>query len=161
MVYAGRTDEFGYIYDDQLKAPTEFISTKRVTAEPFTKDHVQGMQLVYADGYVSWCPMNVFERDYEAIGAMSFGHALFAMEQGARVCRQGWNGKGMWICIGQGGLTDARNFWNEHTKAFAEANGGSAEVLPYLIMKTADNKILMGWLASQSDMLAHDWMVLA
>jgi hypothetical protein len=35
------------------------------------------------------------------------------------------------------------------------------EVLPYIIMKTADDKILMGWLASQSDMLAEDWVEFA
>ena len=32
------------------------------------------------------------------------------------------------------------------------------ENLPYLEMKTADNK-LIPWLASQSDMLAEDWVV--
>jgi len=48
---------------------------------------------------------------------------------------------------------------HKHTKVFAELNEGTAEVLPYLIIKTADNKILMGLLASQSDMLAEDWMI--
>ena len=32
------------------------------------------------------------------------------------------------------------------------------ENLPYLEMKTADNK-LVPWLASQSDVLAEDWVV--
>jgi hypothetical protein len=27
-------------------------------------------------------------------------------------------------------------------------------------MKTADDKILMGWLASQTDMLSTDWCIL-
>ena len=26
-------------------------------------------------------------------------------------------------------------------------------------MKTADNKILTGWLASQTDMLSEDWLI--
>lgn len=89
---------------------------------------------------------------------MNFGSALKAMNEGHRVQRRGWNGKGMWICLGQGHpKVPADNFWNTHTKTFAIENGGHAEVLPYLIMKTADDKILMGWLASQSDMLADDW----
>lgn len=89
---------------------------------------------------------------------MNFGQALDAMNDGYRVARHGWNGKHMWICRGEGNpALPAANFWNPHTRAFAEANGGTAEVLPYLIMKTADNKILMGWLASQSDLLAEDW----
>ena len=33
------------------------------------------------------------------------------------------------------------------------------ENLPYIEMKTADNK-LVPWLASQTDMLAEDWAVL-
>lgn len=31
--------------------------------------------------------------------------------------------------------------------------------MPYITMKTADGSILMGWLASQTDMLSEDWMV--
>ncbi|AXU20380.1 hypothetical protein C7W88_17015 [Novosphingobium sp. THN1] len=35
-----------------------------------------------------------------------------------------------------------------------------ATVLPCINMKTATGEILMGWLASQSDMLCEDWCVL-
>lgn len=35
------------------------------------------------------------------------------------------------------------------------------KVLPCITMKTADNAILMGWLASQTDMLAEDWAIVA
>lgn len=89
---------------------------------------------------------------------MNFGSALKAMNEGYRVQRRGWNGKGMWICLGHGqDNLPADKFWNSHTKAFAIENGGTADVLPYIIMKTGDGKILMGWLASQTDMLAEDW----
>jgi hypothetical protein len=89
-----------------------------------------------------------------------FGLALQAMKCGSRVRRAGWNGKGVWICLGEGGVIPADGFWNPHTKAFASTQPrGVAEVLPYIIMKTADDKILMGWLASQSDMLANDWEI--
>lgn len=89
-----------------------------------------------------------------------FDTAIRLMKDGEKVRRSGWNGKGMWICLGAGqeGLT-ADKFWNKHTKAFAEALGGAADVLPYFIMKTADDKILMGWLASQSDMVAEDYEI--
>ncbi len=91
---------------------------------------------------------------------MSFEGALAAMKAGNKVARAGWNGKGMWISIGEGNpALPAASFWNPHARAFAEACGGTAEVLPYILFKTADGKILMGWLASQSDMLADDWMV--
>lgn len=97
----------------------------------------------------------------------TFGFALEAAkpqvngQHGKRIARAGWNGKDMWVCYGQGHPSlEAEKFWNPHTRAFAESNGGTAEVLPYMIMKTADGKILMGWLASQSDMLANDWCIL-
>jgi len=32
-------------------------------------------------------------------------------------------------------------------------------ILPHLDMKTADGSIQIGWLASQTDMLADDWRV--
>ena len=109
---------------------------------------------------------------WQGIPLMNFGEA---MKAGKRVARQGWNGKGMWICLGKGQKIGPAQFWNEHTKQFAyerymAATSGDTdltdderltEVLPYIIMKTADDKILMGWLASQSDMLAEDWVELA
>ncbi len=93
---------------------------------------------------------------------MYFGEALEATRAGEKVARVGWNGKDMWIAQGAGVKSlDSEKFWNKHTRKFAEENGGSAEVLPYMIMKTADNKVLMGWLASQSDMVANDWEVIS
>lgn len=94
---------------------------------------------------------------------MFFSEALkAAQEKEVRIARKGWNGKNMWVCVGN---TTPKNvpadkFWNKHTQKFALENGGEAEVLPYLLMKTADDKIQMGWLASQSDMLSDDWEVL-
>jgi len=89
-----------------------------------------------------------------------FDFAIQQMKAGKKVARIGWNGKGMWICHGKGGEISHSQFWNFHAANFAQAQpGNAATVLPYIIMKTADNKILMGWLASQSDMLAEDWMV--
>ena len=92
---------------------------------------------------------------------LSYGQALEALKAGKRACRAGWNGKGMWVALGEGNpALEAEKFWNPHTRAFAEQNGGTAEVLPYILFKSADNKILMGWLASQTDMLSEDWMIL-
>ena len=90
-----------------------------------------------------------------------FGEAIAAMKHGEKVCRSGWNGKGMWISISRGSAEPlpAEDFWNPNAKQAAVDNGGSMVVLPLIIMKTAANEILMGWLASQTDILAEDWMV--
>ncbi len=100
----------------------------------------------------------IYERD--ECKAMTFGLAIEAIERGEKVARAGWNGKGMWLCLGKGNAAlPADHFWNSHTRTFANASGGTAPVLPYVIMKTAGGEILMGWLASQSDMLAKDWTI--
>lgn len=89
---------------------------------------------------------------------MDFGQAIEELKSGKRVSRSGWNGKGMWLSYSPGSpALPAANFWSPCNKAFAEQNGGTAEVLPCITMKTADGKILMGWLASQTDMLSDDW----
>lgn len=91
---------------------------------------------------------------------LDFGTALQLMKNGAKVARLGWNGKGMFISVSPGSSAlPAAKFWNPNNRDFATAHGGVADVLPCITMKTADDKILMGWLASQSDMLSDDWMV--
>jgi hypothetical protein len=139
-----------------------YYGTKLITAWEQSRDEVPGYAVKYSDGYISWSPKKAFEEAYQPTNALSFGHALVALKAGKRVARAGWNGKDMWLCLGQGNDSlPAAQFWNAHTRGFAEDNGGSAKVLPYVIMKTADGSVLMGWLASQSDMLADDWTVLA
>ena len=91
----------------------------------------------------------------------SFSEALQALKDGYRVQRSGWNGKNMWIALGSGNVKlPADKFWNPHSKAHALNNGGSATVDSYFIMKTAQDTIQMGWVPSQADMLAEDWIVL-
>jgi hypothetical protein len=91
-----------------------------------------------------------------------FGCAIRSMECGLRVQRRGWNGRDMWIALsGMEGPREvqAADLWSRNAKNYALDNGGAALVLPCIIMKTATGEILMGWLASQSDMLAKDWRI--
>jgi len=93
---------------------------------------------------------------------MDFSNALNMLKDGNRLRRAGWNGSNQWICLGAGNTANpAANFWNTHTRVFAEQNGGFAEVLPYFILKTAQGAILMGWAPSQSDCLAEDWEIVS
>lgn len=90
----------------------------------------------------------------------TFGLALEHIKEGGKAARAGWNGKGMWIAYSPGSeALPAANFWAPANKAYAEEQGGTADVLPCITMKTATGEILMGWLASQSDMLAEDWVL--
>ncbi len=91
---------------------------------------------------------------------MKFGAAIEAARIGHRVARAGWNGKGMWIAYSPGhDALPADKFFAGPNREFAEQNGGFARVLPSFTMKTADNCILPGWLASQTDMFADDWEI--
>ncbi|AOY90546.1 hypothetical protein BKK79_00915 [Cupriavidus sp. USMAA2-4] len=94
--------------------------------------------------------------------ALNFGQAIEALKAGLRVARAGWNGKDMWLALSCNGTREvpAAAFWAPPNRAYAEANGGKATVLPSITMKTATGEILMGWLASQTDMLAEDWSIL-
>ena len=112
------------------------------------------------DRYVARNDLYVEELDPNE--GMSFGAAIALMKKGKKVARKGWNGKGMWLCIP---LVDgpkeipAKGIWGKPNADYAEQNGGTVKVMPYITMKTADGSIVMGWLASQTDMLAEDWIV--
>jgi hypothetical protein len=67
-----------------------------------------------------------------------FGLAISLMKGGKRVAREGWNGKGMWL-------------------ALQRPDEGSKMTLPYIYMSTVTGA-LVPWLASQTDMLADDWL---
>jgi hypothetical protein len=90
---------------------------------------------------------------------MKFGDAIEALKAGARVARQGWNGKGMYLWLLPAASVKAEWCREPHLKEKAEANGGEIECLGSIRMFTADKKVLTGWLASQTDMLAEDWMI--
>lgn len=132
--------------------------------EGFLVEYVDGGQANHPEfqGYISWSPADVFMRAYHPVDGLTFGLAIEALKLGKRVARTGWNGKGMWLSLSGDGVTeiDADKFWSHNNRAYAEANGGTAKVLPSITMKTATGEILMGWLASQTDMLAEDWQIL-
>lgn len=146
-----------------------YIGTKIVKAEPMSRLQYneyrgwalpadengddEGYLVEYLDGgkanmpdrkgYVSWSPKEVFENAYrDSANGLTFGEAIIAMKQGARVARAGWNGKGMWL--------ELIGFTGECHDVYP--------ILPWIGMKTADNKFVP-WLASQTDMLAEDWRI--
>jgi uncharacterized protein DUF2829 len=69
----------------------------------------------------------------------SFSRALEHLKLGKKVAREGWNGRGMWIAL---------QVPDEHSKM----------TLPYIYMFTV-NAELVPWVASQTDLLAEDWVL--
>ncbi len=118
----------------------------------FTPDDVL---ITGVQGEIYPCKIKIFNETYEPIGSyLSFGQAIEALKEGKRVARKGWNGKGMWLHIANGKHHDSYSI-DLFSTDYSEVN----EVLPSIVMKTADDKILVGWLASQTDILAEDWMI--
>ena len=112
------------------------------------------------EGYISWSPKEVFEAAYQQTGTMSFGHALIALKAGERVARKGWNGKGMWIALTAGSSFQAKHAKEGHAAKIraSELNQDDyVDLLPHIDMRTASGEMCVGWLASQTDMLADDW----
>ena len=81
----------------------------------------------------------------------SFGAALEALKAGVRIARKGWNGKNQYIELASNiGYTSADG---EVINCEHDAIGNKA------IAFVGTSGVQMGWLASQADMLADDWVV--
>lgn len=87
------------------------------------------------------------KEEITAYAEFDFGKAISLLKDGAKVARKGWNGKGMWLKLVQKGYFDVG--------ASIVENGSN--LLPWIGMKTADNSFVP-WLASQTDVLAEDWI---
>jgi hypothetical protein len=116
-------------------------------------------------GEIYPCKPDIFEETYgEDDGCMTFGLAIEALKMGKKVARIGWNGKDMWLAYMSGmslppfGSQIEGKKVNDRT---AELIGEDTPLvtLPYIAMWTADQKWLPGWLASQTDILAEDWVI--
>lgn len=144
----------------------KYIGTKQIKAEPMTRGvyavrcgrnsiltdkgesaEDAGYLVRYEDGYESWSPKDVFEKAYRKSGEMNFGHALELLKCGHKVSRSGWNGKGMFLFLATGKEFESQNFGDSLPEIVRDV----------ICMKTAQNTICIGWLASQLDMLADDW----
>lgn len=89
----------------------------------------------------------------------SFGQAIESLKFGKFVARKGWNGKGMFLWLKPFSMVKAEWCHDPKLKDIIEKNGGQMEAVGTICMKTADDKILTGWLASQTDVLSNDWIL--
>ena len=130
----------------------DFCKEQSKECESNIEPMLDGFKVKYPDGYISWSPKEVFEEAYRETDGITFGLAIEALKKGMRVARAGWNGKGMFLYLDSSYMIKGQDT--------VQLKGNTYERLPSICMKTADNKWLTGWLASQTDMLADDWMIL-
>lgn len=81
---------------------------------------------------------------------MTFGEAIDAAKNGHKIKRTGWNGKGQYVELGKDfRFTTASG---ENVISHHDAIGS----LGFVFFGTSGSQV--GWLASQADMLAEDWV---
>ena len=83
-----------------------------------------------------------------------FSTALVYLKSGYKVAREGWNGKGMFIFL----VPSSTFKVNRPPLLGIYPEGTEINYHAHVDMKTADNKVVP-WLASQTDLLAEDWMI--
>ncbi len=114
------------------------------------KPNVEG----YA-GYVSWSPAEQFNNAYRKTSGLTFGLAIEALRLGKKVARQGWNGKDMFLFLVPGSTFTV----NRAPLLGIYPEGTSINYHSHIDMKTAQGYVVP-WLASQTDVLADDWVVI-
>lgn len=102
---------------------------------------------------------------------MNFGEAIELAKKGKLIARSGWNGKGMFVFMriapNNKRVTDllgmdtipkgVKDFFELKNQPITEDKNPLVNFTSYLCMKAADDSIVNGWLASQTDMLSNDW----
>jgi hypothetical protein len=145
----------------------KYIGTKMIQAKPMTRGEynqyrgwvlpadeepdVQGYLVRYPDGYESWSPMTAFEKAYRKTTGLPFGPAIEAARMGKRIARAGWNGRNQHV-----ELAASISYLN---MAGEIVNVDHDAICNRALAFVGTSGVQMGWLASQADMLADDWMI--
>lgn len=154
----------------------DYIGTKMIQAKPMTRGDYnkyrgwqipadenpedEGYLVKYKDGYESWSPKETFEEAYRESTGLTFGVALELLKRGEKVARIGWNGKGMFLVMAEGSEVPTEKMRNDVTRGYYEKEGkDTVKICPHIDMKAADGTMTIGWVASQVDMLAEDWLI--
>ena len=115
----------------------------RETDRPgYTLDNICSDEWIIADEMN--CP------ELGGVATFNFGEAIKYLKRVFRVARQGWNGKKQYIELATN--ISYVNAAGEVINCDHEAIGNKA------IAFVGTSGVQMGWLASQSDMLAEDWI---
>lgn len=88
---------------------------------------------------------------------MDFGKAIKELKKGNKLAREGWNGKGMFIYLVSGRKVPREALSNEAHLHYPLEVTSDVKICDHIDMKSSDGSIVIGWLASQTDMLAEDW----
>lgn len=132
---------------------TEIIENPNVPAK------LAYIQRAYNDDLVlNTCP-DIYIEDFGLVrthDTMDFGTAIQNLKNGARIARQGWNGKNMYVFLAEGQSIEFTT-----PADMSEFKDQEVEVSDLMVLRTAQGTLQPGWLATQSDILAEDWYVVS
>lgn len=113
-----------------------------------SKDIIYTLSNIASDEWI------VLDNNYEItekVHTMYFGEAIRMLKEGKKVARQGWNGKSQYIELAT--CISYKEASGEIVNCEHDAIGNKA------IAFVGTSGVQMGWLASQADMLAEDWII--
>lgn len=87
---------------------------------------------------------------------MNFGEAIAKAKLGAKIARTGWNGKGMFVIYVPGTPRAEMKPGTPYANALGRRKFATIE--GHFDMFTTQKSFQPGWLASQGDMQATDWI---
>lgn len=94
---------------------------------------------------------------------MKFGEIIEAVKNGRCAKRAGWNGKNMMVFLQKGshdfveGEKRPEFISGIDSKLFMNGDVRTVTRFPSMRLQTSSGDTVVGWLASQTDMLAEDW----
>lgn len=115
-------------------------------------------------GYISWSPKEQADNAYRPVDGLSFGLAIEAAKKGEKIARAGWNGKNMFVVympplkLPPFSTQEPGPKVNDRTAKYI-GEDTPLDCQPYFAMFNAQKQWIPGWVASQSDMLFDDWMI--
>lgn len=120
----------------------ELLDIRETQMVEYTTMNMQSDEWIIAD-----------ETNCQVLGGeatFSFGYAIKYMKCGLKVARKGWNGKKQYIQLATG--ISYKTADNEIINCEHDAIGNKS------IAFVGTSGVQMGWVASQADMLAEDWI---
>lgn len=106
------------------------------------------------------CKPDIFAATYEAVGGdtagADFSSALIWLKEGKAVCRRGWNGRGQFVIAAGGYVVDEARPGSDYDRAGIK---GQFKINSHLDLRNAQGEMQPGWVPSQGDLFASDWMI--
>lgn len=132
----------------------EYCETRGWELPPNENPDERVMMVTYADGYISMCPKDKFYAVSVECndGCCTFGYAITECRyHGKRIKRAGWNGVDQYV------------EWKSVEIPYSETSSvvqSHAFIFHGKNIRTGEMNVQVGWLASQADMSANDWVVI-